>query len=67
MRLHVSDWRRWQRAKSIVVALLVLGAATAIGGLEWDPSTPDNANYGLAWLLLSFAGALIWNIEHKRR
>lgn len=65
--IRVADWRRWQRAKGILAAVFVLGAAAAMGGLEWDPNTPDDANFGLAWLLLAAAGALCWSIEHKRR
>lgn len=67
LALHVADWQRWQRTKTIAAVTLVLAAMIAIGGTEWDPSTPDDAHYGLAWLLLAAAGALIWNIEHRRR
>lgn len=67
LRLRVSNWRRWQRAKRIGVAVLIAAALLAAGGTEWDPATEPTGDLGLAWLLTIAAGCLIWNIERSER
>ena len=55
-RLHVADWDRWQRSKTIGVALIIVAGVLSSFDLILT----------LYWI--GAGVALIWNIEkHKRR
>lgn len=62
--MRVTDWQRWQRAKTAGVGVLWLLALVCIGGTEGDEMPPYA---GLGVLLLAFAAALIANIEWRAR
>jgi hypothetical protein len=66
LSVHVADWDRWTRAKRIAAVLCWAIALGAIGGTEWDPATPDTANYGLFIIAIVACAALMWSLERRR-
>lgn len=64
--MRVTDWRRWQRAKTaVVIALWFIGVACA-GGLESEGVEPMPSAIG-AVTALSFAALLLYNIIQNDR
>jgi uncharacterized membrane protein len=67
LNVHVADWDRWQRTKRVCALLCWIIGIAAVGGTEWDPTTPDNANYGLALFALAAAAGFMWSVHHRER
>jgi hypothetical protein len=65
--LHVSNWRRWQRAKTAVGALIWIAGLASAGGSEWEPGTSDTSNIPLAFVLIVLSAAIFINVEIRNR
>jgi hypothetical protein len=65
--LHVSNWRRWQRFKTAVGAVVWIAGLASAGGSEWDPTTEDTSNMPLAFVLIVLAGVIFLNVEMNNR
>jgi hypothetical protein len=61
--LHVSNWRRWQRVKTAVGALIWIAGLASAGGSEWEPGTSDISNMPLAFVLIVLSGVIFLNVE----
>lgn len=65
--MRVTNWRRWQATKLVVVFISVLVAIACFGGTEdADGTKPIPSVWGFV-AAMSFAAMLLWNIIQNDR